>query len=136
MRNWFRNMAAAERGVAMIEFAFASTIMVVLVLGILAYGEILARYVQLKYAVGELSRQVAMGDDLSDRQQRYALAITQVNAADEFGNGCVTFTPSPFQGEVTITGTYNLDAAGCRTMPSLMLPMPTVLTATNIFTVP
>ncbi|PWR22364.1 hypothetical protein DKG75_10465 [Zavarzinia compransoris] len=132
----FRNLPLAERGVAMIEFAFASGIMVVMVLGILAYGEVLATYVQLKYAVGELSRQVAMGDDLTDRQARYAAAITQVNSSYGFSSGCAVFAPSPFQGEVTITGRYYLDREGCRTMPSLMLPMPSELVAHNKFSVP
>lgn len=127
--------ALAERGVAMIEFAIASGVMVVMVLGILSYGEVLANYIQLKYAVGELSRQIAVGEDATERAERFTAAQTEVITNSGFSANCVTFTPTGYTGTVTVTGLYLLDQEGCRTMPSLFLPMPGTLEAKNTFTV-
>ncbi|PWR22792.1 TadE/TadG family type IV pilus assembly protein [Zavarzinia aquatilis] len=143
MRNLFpdrwrrRARAAGERGVAMIEFSIASGIMVLILLGTFAYGEILSNYIELKYAVGELSRQVAVGQDAADRQNRFDAARAQVFGPDGMDPDCVTVaTPSFASGQVVVTVTYNFNTAGCRLMPSFFLPTPDQLTATNTFNVP
>lgn len=123
-----------ERGVAMIEFAFAAIIMVTIVMGILAYGEILANYIQLKYAVGELSRQIATGTDPGDSAARFTRAEAQVKANSGFDDQCVVFTSSGFTGQVTVTGTYNFEPDGCRMMPVFFLPTPDSVSAENTFT--
>ncbi|MCF4166430.1 pilus assembly protein [Zavarzinia compransoris] len=123
-----------ERGVAMIEFAFAAIIMVTIVLGILTYGEILANYIQLKYAVGELSRQIATGTDAGDSAARFTRAEAQVKANSGFADQCVVFESSGFSGQVTVTGTYDFGPEGCRMMPVFLLPTPDTVTAENTFT--
>lgn len=121
----------------MIEFSIASGIMVLILLGVFAYGEILANYIELKYAVGELSRQVAVGQDAADRQTRFNAARVRIIQNSGFRQACVNFpSPSFTSGTVIVTGTYNFAANGCRTMPTFFLPTPNTLSAENKFTVP
>ncbi len=143
MRNLFpdrwcrRARAAGERGVAMIEFSIASGIMVLILLGVFAYGEILTHYIELKYAVGELSRQVAVGQDAADRQSRFDAAKVRIIQNSGFNETCVDFpSPSFTSGTVIVTGTYSFTTSGCRTMPTFFLPTPDTLSAENKFTVP
>lgn len=121
----------------MIEFSIASGIMVLILLGVFAYGEILANYIELKYAVGELSRQVAVGQDAADRQARFNAARVRIIQNSGFRQACVNFpSPSFTSGTVIVTGTYNFASNGCRTMPTFFLPTPNTLSAENKFTVP
>ncbi|MFA5120600.1 TadE/TadG family type IV pilus assembly protein [Zavarzinia sp.] len=139
MRSWClrrSRRADGERGVAIIEFSVVSGLMVLLLLGIMAYGEILANYVQLKYVVGELSRQVATGTSTADRQSRYTAAKAQILNTSSLNADCVSILdPSFVPGTIRLEATYNLNGTGCRLMPSFFLPMPTQLVATNEFTV-
>lgn len=126
-----------ERGVAMIEFSIASGIMVMILLGTFAYGEILANFIELKYAVGELSRQVAVGQDAADRETRFNAARVRIIENSGFQQACVSFpSPSFASGTVVVTGTYNFAVSGCRTMPTFFLPTPDTLSAQNEFNVP
>lgn len=132
-----RRREKGERGVAMIEFSVAAGILVLILLGLFSYGEVLVNYVELKYAVGELSRQVAVGEDPADRQSRFNAARTQIVQESGFDQGCVSFpAPSFASGRIVVTGTYSFTASGCRTMPDFFLPTPDSLTARNEFVVP
>ena len=129
-----------ERGVAVIEFAIACTIMVTMLFGILSYGEVLAQYIQLRYAVGEISRQVAVGEDAPARQTTFDSLRPQMVAA--FRSDAITATCARFDlqsegagstAKVVIRGEYTLSDA-CRIMPAI-LPLPDDLSIFNRFPV-
>ena len=133
-----RPMAAGERGVAVIEFALVASLMFTLLFGIMAYGEILADYVQLRYRLGELSRQVSVGENAADRQQIYNQAIAETLEGfmrDRAGCTGPAFLPVtlPTTGQITITVTFSLGDA-CRIMPKI-LPIPDELSVDSSFTV-
>ncbi|WP_158595767.1 TadE/TadG family type IV pilus assembly protein [Oleomonas cavernae] len=128
-----------ERGAAVIEFALIASLMVTLLFGVMTYGEILADYVQLRYRLGELSRQVSVGEDAADRQEIYNRAIAEaLQGFMQPRTGCAgpTFSPLtlPTAGQVTITVTFSLDDS-CRIMPEV-LPIPDELSVDSTFTVP
>lgn len=129
-----------ERGVAVLEFAIASTVMVTLLFGILAYGEILAHYIQLRYVVGEVARQVAVGPDADDRNKIFTDLhddMVQSFVNDAVPTGCATLTyAEEGTGATTkavISGEYKLTDA-CRFMPAI-LPIPDNLEVFNRFLV-
>lgn len=133
-----RNNPKGERGASVIEFALISSLMVVLLFGIMAYGEILADYVQMRYRLGEISREVSVGENAQDRQQIYNQAIIvefEGMMSDRAGCPGPTFSPSilPTVGQVTITVTYPLTDA-CRVMPHI-LPIPDELRVQSSFTI-
>ncbi|MDD3445773.1 MAG: pilus assembly protein [Zavarzinia sp.] len=129
-----------ERGASVIEFALLSTIMFMMLFGILSYGEVLADYVQLRHRLGEISRLVSLGEDAADRQSIYVEAKNEVMAGFMGHSGCrPSFSPDtlPASGSIVITATYSYGANGeCRIMPQIpLVPLPASLKATNAFSV-
>lgn len=132
--------AQGERGVAIIEFAGACGLMVTLLFGILAYGEVLAQYIQLRYAVGEISRQVAVGPDAAKRSSIFnSIRADMVDSfkTDSLTATCATFTYNEevdgTHTKVVINGDYQLTDS-CRLMPAI-LPIPEDLDVFNRFLV-
>jgi Flp pilus assembly protein TadG len=128
----------------MIEFAIASGLMVTLVLGILTYGEVLAQYIQLRHAVGEMARRVAVGSDAASRHDIFDALKPKMIASfktDTITAECVAFVIDQAAGtsppREKISATYSLTSE-CRFMPAI-LPMPaslTTLQAFSLFPVP
>lgn len=128
----------------MIEFAVASGLMVTLVLGILTYGEVLAQYIQLRHAVGEMARRVAVGADPATRHDIFDDLKPKMIAGfktDNITADCVDFVIDQAAGvsptRERISATYSLTSE-CRFMPAI-LPMPdslTTLRAFSLFPVP
>lgn len=127
-----------ERGVSVIEFSLIASLMITLLFGIMAYGEIFANYVQMRYRLGEISREVSVGENQQDRQEIYTRAMTvEFEGLMKDRPGCTgpVFSPTnlPPSGEITITVTYSL-GDGCRIMPEI-LPIPDELRVRSTFVI-
>ncbi|RJF94528.1 pilus assembly protein [Oleomonas cavernae] len=121
----------------MIEFAMVSTLLVTMLFGILTYGEVLAHYIQLRYAVGEISRQMAVGEDENARSATFTNLHDKM--VDAFKSDAVTATCASFKitptgagadAKVLVEGSYQLTDA-CRFMPAVV-PLPTSLTTLSV----
>lgn len=133
--------ADRERGSAAVEFCIVAAVLVTLIFSVMIYGEVLANFVQLKYAVGQLARQVQVGEDATDRQTIFNDAVNDDNGVLYSGfimanpKPCITVDPMQIDDkEITVTARFTLSDA-CRAVPSLLLPLPDQIEATNVFTV-
>lgn len=133
-----RPSAESERGASIIEFALLSSVMFVMLFGILSYGEVLADYVQLRHRVGEMSRLVALGEDAADRQSIFVEERGKTIAGFMHRPACLTFNLTSLSAtSMEISIRYNYGANGeCRVMPQVpFVPLPGSVGATNSFTV-
>lgn len=120
--------AGRERGATVIEFALIASLMFLLLLGILSYGEVLADYVQLRFRAGEVARQVSLGENAQDRQAIFIRARDETDAQIEGfmktrGDCGILFTsssPDFNAADITITLEYRYGAdSQCRIMPAI-----------------
>ena len=134
-----RPSADSERGASIIEFALLSSVMFVMLFGILSYGEVLADYVQLRHRVGEISRLVALGEDAKDRQSIFVEESRKtIEGFIRDDPRCLEFSEPAFAGpNITIEIIYNFGENGeCRVMPQVpFVPLPSSVGAKNTFTV-
>ncbi|PWR22366.1 TadE/TadG family type IV pilus assembly protein [Zavarzinia compransoris] len=128
-----------ERGATIIEFALLSSVMFVMLFGILSYGEVLADYVQLRHRVGEISRLVALGEDGPDRQAIFVEERNKIMGGFFVNKpNCLRFTTPAFTGpNIIIEMVYDYGENGeCRIMPEVpFLFPPQTITVRNAFTV-
>lgn len=130
-----------ERGAAAVEFSIVAAVLVTLIFSVMIYGEVLANFVQLKYVVGQLARQVQVGEDSTDRQTIFTNAVADSEGVLYSGfvmanpKPCITVDPLQIDGkEITVSARFSLSDS-CRAVPSLLLPLPDQIEAKNVFTV-
>ena len=134
-----RPSAENERGASIIEFALLSSVMFVMLFGILSYGEVLADYVQLRHRVGEMSRLVALGEDAADRQSIFVEESRKtIEGFIRDDPRCLTFNLTSLSAtSMKLEIFYDYRENGeCRIMPQVpFVPLPGSVGATNTFTV-
>lgn len=122
-------------GSAAVEFAFVAPILIVLLLGILAFGFQFAANIAATQAASEGARAAAAGLTSAERQMLASSAaiavLTSYGGLAAPPRGSVP-TPVVNTETVTVTVTIDLTGYGIRALPlvSSMLPMPTTATAT------
>ncbi len=130
-----------ERGAAAVEFSIVAVVLITLIFSVMIYGEVLANFVQMKYVVGQLAREVQVGEDATDRETIFNDAVADAEGVLYSGfvlvnpKPCITVDPMQIDGkEITVSARFSMSAA-CRAVPSLLLPLPDEIEAKNVFTV-
>lgn len=106
-----RRWCADERGAAMVEFAIVVPILLVLVMGIIDFGRMLAVAASLSSAVREGARQAAASSNLNEVAQVTAVKERVTRAFDPFGGaaigaangGTIAVTTPDANGDVSVT---------------------------------
>lgn len=93
LRRWL----ADDRGAAVVEFAIVVPILLVLVMGIIDFGRMLAVAASLAAAVRDGARQGATASDPTNSTQRSEVQARVVRAFEPFGGAALT------TGAVTVT---------------------------------
>lgn len=86
---WFRRWCADEQGAAIVEFAIVVPILLVLVMGIIDFGRMLAVAASLSAAVRDGARQAAASSDLTDQAQVTAIKTRVTTSFDPFGGAAI-----------------------------------------------
>ncbi|MGE5507737.1 MAG: TadE/TadG family type IV pilus assembly protein [Chitinophagales bacterium] len=84
----------SQRGQAVVELSLVITVLLLLVLGLLAFGQIMHAYLSLTYASREGARAAALQHSDADVRSAVASALPPTIPQDE-----VTTTISPTEGE-------------------------------------
>lgn len=110
---WLRRWCADERGAAIVEFAIVVPILLVLVMGIIDFGRMLAVAASLSAAVRDGARMAAASSDLTNTAQVTAVKTRVKSAFDPFGGaaigasggGTVSVTAPDASGNVAVSVT-------------------------------
>lgn len=89
---WLYRWLADERGAALVEFAIVVPILLVLVMGIIDFGRMLAVAASLSAAVRDGARMAAASGDLTDNTQVTAVRTRVASAFDAFGGAAIGTT--------------------------------------------
>lgn len=103
VRRWIRD----DRGAAVVEFAIVVPMLLMMLLGIIDFGRMMAVGASLAAAVRDGGRQGAVSTDLSDATQISAVKTRVINAFQPFGGAALTSSSV----SVAVDASYNVSVS-------------------------
>ncbi|VXC73619.1 TadE/TadG family type IV pilus assembly protein [Sphingomonas sp. AX6] len=114
-----------QRGAALVEFALALPLLLVLIIGILAYGQYFLVAHEVQQAANDAARATLGG---LNRTERVAIARDSIAASARAGSLDPSLTQSEIvESDTLLTVTVRHDASGIALLSSPLLPVPDTL---------
>jgi Flp pilus assembly protein TadG len=108
LAQWIARLAADRRGATLIEYAFAASVLVVIIVGILEFGRALFLQTQLQQAVSQAARCATVNNSACGTSTAIrSYAASQASSILSISSNSFVYTNASCGNQVTISYPFN-----------------------------